>query len=67
MEQVEGFDGNQERSLRSRKRANPELSEPDKWCEVYKILFPHVAYQDIPSPCELSLSLSVSSTQRVFG
>ena len=54
MEHVEGFDAAQEKSLRSRKRAkgHPGLSETEKWREVYKILFPHVEYDDIPSPCK---------------
>ncbi|KAM4059848.1 hypothetical protein HRG_014153 [Hirsutella rhossiliensis] len=50
MEHVEGFDAAQERSLKSRKRTNPELSETEKWREVFKILFPHVLDNDIPSP-----------------
>ncbi|KAK0639560.1 hypothetical protein B0T16DRAFT_245725 [Cercophora newfieldiana] len=60
MEHVEGFDAVQERSLRSRKRANPEHSETEKWREVYRILFPHVTHEDTPSPFydygELALS-----------
>ncbi|KAH7134123.1 hypothetical protein EDB81DRAFT_858786 [Dactylonectria macrodidyma] len=50
MEHVEGFDAAQERSLKSRKRTNPELSETQKWKRVFKILFPHVLEDDIPSP-----------------
>ncbi|KAK0622600.1 hypothetical protein B0T14DRAFT_426607 [Immersiella caudata] len=50
MEHVEGFNAGQERSLRSRKRASPELSETDKWRDVYKILFPHITSDEIPSP-----------------
>lgn len=50
MEHVEGFDAAQERSLKSRKRPNPELSEIEKWKRVFKILFPHILDDDIPSP-----------------
>ncbi|WZH45850.1 hypothetical protein QYS62_006918 [Fusarium acuminatum] len=50
MEHVEGFDEAQERSLKSRKRSGRELSEDDKWRRVFKILFPHVLDDDIPSP-----------------
>ncbi|PNP79421.1 hypothetical protein FNYG_07256 [Fusarium nygamai] len=50
MEYVEGFDAVQERSLRSRKRANQKLSETEKWRRVFNILFPHVLDDDIPSP-----------------
>lgn len=52
MEHVEGFDAVQERNLKSRKRSNPELSEIDKWREIYKILFPGVPDEEIPSHCE---------------
>ncbi|CCT70488.1 uncharacterized protein FFUJ_06466 [Fusarium fujikuroi IMI 58289] len=47
---VEGFDATQERSLKSRKRVNQKLSETEKWRRVFKILFPHVLDDDIPSP-----------------
>ncbi|KAF4955691.1 hypothetical protein FGADI_4384 [Fusarium gaditjirri] len=50
MEYVEGLDATQERSLKSRKRPDRELSEDDKWRRVFKILFPHVLDDDIPSP-----------------
>jgi hypothetical protein len=52
IELIEGFDSTQEQSLKSRKRANPELSETGKWREVFKILFPDVEDDDIPSPCK---------------
>jgi hypothetical protein len=52
MEPIEGFDEAQERSLKSRKRPGRELSEDDKWRRVFKILFPHVSDDDIPSPCK---------------
>ncbi|KAK4444367.1 nicotinate-nucleotide diphosphorylase [Podospora aff. communis PSN243] len=60
MERVEGFDAAQERSLRSRKRANPELSEAGKWREVYIILFPHITYDEVPSPFYEYGELSIS-------
>ncbi|KAF5581794.1 Nicotinate-nucleotide diphosphorylase [Fusarium pseudocircinatum] len=50
MEYVEGFDAAQERSLRSRKRANQKLTETEKWRRVFNILFPHILGDDIPSP-----------------
>ncbi|KAF5975905.1 Nicotinate-nucleotide diphosphorylase [Fusarium coicis] len=50
MEYVEGFDAAQERSLKSRKRANQKLSETEKWRRVFNILFPHILEDDIPSP-----------------
>jgi hypothetical protein len=55
MEPVQGFDAAQEKRLRSRKRAKPELSETGKWREVFKILFPDVEDGSIPSACEYYL------------
>ncbi|KAI1750832.1 hypothetical protein F4782DRAFT_532116 [Xylaria castorea] len=49
-EPVEGFDTNQERQLRSRKKKSHIVSETDKWNAVYQILFPHVSSDKIPSP-----------------
>ncbi|KAI0864349.1 hypothetical protein F4860DRAFT_511208 [Xylaria cubensis] len=49
-EPVEGFDTNQERQLRSRKKKSHIVSEIDKWNAVYQILFPHVSPDNIPSP-----------------
>ncbi|GAB1316411.1 hypothetical protein MFIFM68171_06621 [Madurella fahalii] len=73
MEHVEGFDAAQERSLRSRKRTKgqTELSETEKWREMYKILFPHVDYDDIPSPFyeygELMSSMKANGPQSNSG
>ncbi|KAI1737003.1 hypothetical protein F4680DRAFT_236392 [Xylaria scruposa] len=47
---VEGFDANQERQLRSRKKKSHIVSETDKWNAIYQILFPHVSSDSIPSP-----------------
>jgi hypothetical protein len=52
MEHVEVFDEAQEQSLKSRKRPGRDLSEEEKWRRVFKILFPHVLDDDIPSPCK---------------
>jgi hypothetical protein len=48
---TEGFNNDQERSLRSRKRTG--LSEAGKWEEAYRILFPH-DIGGMPSPCKSS-------------
>ncbi|KAK3379002.1 hypothetical protein B0T24DRAFT_663274 [Lasiosphaeria ovina] len=52
IEHIEGFDAVQEGRLRSRKKAKgvAEPSETEKWRDVYKILFPQVEYDDMPSP-----------------
>lgn len=49
-EAIEGFDAAQERNLKSRKKAKPELSEEDKWKEMYRILFPDDDESSIPYP-----------------
>ncbi|KAF2477623.1 uncharacterized protein BDR25DRAFT_2571 [Lindgomyces ingoldianus] len=47
---IEGFDKLQEKRLRSRKRVQPEVSEEDKWREMYRILFPDDDDMLMPSP-----------------
>jgi hypothetical protein len=47
---VEGFDKQQEKKLKSRKRST--LSEEEKWRETFRILFPDDEEENIPSPCE---------------
>ena len=46
---LEGFDKVQEGALRSRKRDHTNVTEPDKWIKVYRILFPND--DRTPSPC----------------
>ena len=54
-EPEEGIDEEQLSALRSRKKSRQDSSEPDKWAQVYKILFP---YGDpVPSPCKSSKSV----------
>jgi hypothetical protein len=49
----EGFTKDQEKKLRSRKKTHADMTDEDKWCEIYKILFPDDDPSAIPSPCEL--------------
>ena len=59
MEHVEGFDADQKERLQSRKRVKGSAeaaSETDKWRDVYRILFPHVESDDIPSPCKFAMA-----------
>lgn len=51
-EPIDGFDESQETLLRSRKPAFTKLPEYEKWREVFKILFPHINPNEIPSPCK---------------
>lgn len=52
-EPLDGFNQDQEKRLRSRKKtAGEELTEPEKWRQMYRILFPDVAEDEIPLPCE---------------
>lgn len=41
-----------ENTLKRREPAKRK-TECDKWCEIYRILFPEVNEADIPSPCKL--------------
>ncbi|KAK1851388.1 hypothetical protein CCHR01_05965 [Colletotrichum chrysophilum] len=45
-----GIDSKQEKLLRSRKKGGKNMSEADKWRDVYLILFPNIGPEDIPSP-----------------
>ncbi|KAF6816565.1 hypothetical protein CSOJ01_02947 [Colletotrichum sojae] len=50
-EVLDGITQDQEKKLRSRKKtAAKELTEAEKWTQVYKILFPDVREREIPSP-----------------
>ncbi|KAK3319451.1 hypothetical protein B0H66DRAFT_475781 [Apodospora peruviana] len=46
---VEGFSKEQEKKLRSRKKAQPNMTDKDKWREIYFILFPDDDRDSIPS------------------
>lgn len=62
--ELDGIDSKQEKLLRSRKKGSKNMSEADKWRDVYLILFPNIGPEDIPSPC-MSLSqytLQINST-----
>ena len=49
---TEGLDRNQEKLLRSRKKSQVDRSEPEKWADVYIILFPKDPPESIPTPCK---------------
>lgn len=52
---VEGFTKDQEKKLRSRKKAQADTTDEDKWREIYMILFPDDDPASIPSPCKFQL------------
>ncbi|WYZ43317.1 hypothetical protein EsH8_VI_001016 [Colletotrichum jinshuiense] len=50
-EVLDGITQDQEKRLRSRKKTSAkELTEAEKWAQVYGILFPDVKEREIPSP-----------------
>ncbi|TDZ24868.1 hypothetical protein Cob_v002528 [Colletotrichum orbiculare MAFF 240422] len=50
-EVVDGITQDQEKKLRSRKKTSgKELTEAEKWKQVYAIIFPDVREREIPSP-----------------
>lgn len=60
----EGFDKEQEKRLRSRKRPPIGQTEIEKWNAVYLILFPED--DKIPSPCKTSpLVMAVQMTNEI--
>lgn len=48
---VEGIDSAQEKLLRSRKKAQKNMTEEEKWRDMYRILFPAGDPNSIPTPC----------------
>ncbi|KXX82104.1 hypothetical protein MMYC01_201557 [Madurella mycetomatis] len=46
----EGFTKDQEKRLRSRKKTHADMTDEDKWREIYTILFPDDDPSSIPSP-----------------
>ncbi|KAK7747709.1 hypothetical protein SLS62_008955 [Diatrype stigma] len=47
---AQGFNATQRDLLKSRRRGYKQMSEPQKWREVYFILFPDTRPNDVPSP-----------------
>jgi hypothetical protein len=60
---VEGIDRETLQALRKR---SPALRlEEDKWRDVYRLLFPDVAAEDIPSPCKWMVLVVVHNGQEL--
>lgn len=53
----EGFTKDQEKKLRSRKKTHGDMTDEEKWREIYLILFPDDDPSSIPSPCKSFLNL----------
>jgi hypothetical protein len=51
-ESIEGFDKDQEKKLKCRKKSSPAQSEEDRWRDIYRILFPEDESFEVLSPCE---------------
>ncbi len=51
----EGFTKDQEKKLRSRKKTYADMTDEDKWREIYCVLFPDDEQGTCPSPCRLAL------------
>jgi hypothetical protein len=50
----EGITQENQKRLRSRKKASPNQSDEDRWKDIYRLIFPN---EEVPSPCK-SLGLS---------
>lgn len=50
---LDGFSKAQEKQLRSRKKTDKNMTDEDKWKEIYAILFPEDDLDTMPSPCKL--------------
>ena len=55
-EPLEGFDNEQEKKPRCRKRSIYAQTEEEKWKEMYRTLFPNDDEATFPSPCKRSCS-----------
>ena len=55
----DGVTGSMERQLRNRRKAFPGQTEEQIWRQIYKVLFPLVLDEDIPTPCECALTLLI--------
>lgn len=72
---MHGFDPSQRDQLKTRPKGYKKMSETQKWCHIYIILFPETAIADVPSPCKspsgalylLMTNLSQSMNSGVFG
>ena len=51
-EAAEGVTPTTERRLRSRKKLSMKQTDDDRWRDIYRLLFPGVIDEDIPSPCK---------------
>lgn len=61
---VEGFNKDQEKKLRSRKKATADTTDEDKWREIYMILFPDDDLASIPTPCKHFICCYVPRVRR---
>jgi len=61
----EGFTPSQEKQLRSRRKAQPEMTEGEKWFNVYAILFPDDDPQEAPSPCTYAQNFTATASATV--
>jgi len=50
----DGCTKEQEKRLRSRKKSRPNMTEEERWTEIYMILFPEDETGTLPSPCKCS-------------
>ncbi|KAH7306092.1 hypothetical protein BKA65DRAFT_198481 [Rhexocercosporidium sp. MPI-PUGE-AT-0058] len=51
-EAAEGITPSTEKRLRSRKKLSGGQTDNDRWRDIYRMLFPGVTDEDIPSPCK---------------
>lgn len=49
---TEGITPSTEKRIRSRKKPSVEQTDGDRWRYIYRMLFPTVPDEDVPSPCK---------------
>lgn len=53
IEHVDGITSKVKEQLQCRKKAYPGQTEPERWVQIYKIIFQPREEDDVPSPCKL--------------
>src|SRR5580658_1178061 len=61
--QVDGITNRIKQRLQCRKKAHPGETEPERWKNIYNILFPN---EDVPSPCKIPSAIIAAAVTRLF-
>jgi hypothetical protein len=60
IEHADGVTAEIAEKLRSKKKAQPNQTEAERWQAIYRLLFPH---EVVPSPCKLPLYFAFNRSE----